>query len=137
MEKYEDGETVAQYTMGAGGWLEAQRRGEASSVYHFDMLGSTLALTDGDEAVMDTYRYEAWGEVLASTGNTINRHTWVGRERYVMTKNSDLALLGLRYYMLLLARFTTVYPVRWGHNWLISIINRPLHLLIRRVRAVR
>jgi len=81
MEKRDNGDTVAQYTIGARGALEAQRRGEDTSVYHFDMLGSTLALTRPDEGVTDTYRYEAWGDVLASTGNTTNRHTWVGRER--------------------------------------------------------
>jgi len=116
MEKREDGETVAQYTIGAHGGLEAQRRGEDTSVYHFDMLGSTLALTDADEAITDTLRYEAWGGVFASTGNTTNRHTWVGRERYIMTKNSDLALLGHRYYMPSIGRFTTVDPVEELHE---------------------
>jgi len=111
MEKRDDGETVAQYTIGARGGLEAQRRGEDTSIYHFDMLGSTLALTRPDEAVTDTYRYEAWGGVLASTGNTTNRHTRVGRERYIMTRNSDLALLGLRYYMPSIGRFTTRDPL--------------------------
>ncbi len=125
MEKRDNGDTVAEYTIGARGGLEAQRRGEDTSVYHFDMLGSTLALTDADEAVTDTYRYEAWGDVLASTGNTTNRHTWVGRERYIMTRNSDLALLGLRYYMPSIGRFTTRDPARWGRNWMVNTTNRP------------
>jgi len=64
--------TVAQYTMGQG--LEAMRRdtGEgmasgASSFYHFDALGSTHELTDPNETVTDTYRYNAWEQVKSST----------------------------------------------------------------------
>ncbi len=65
MEKRDNGDTVAQYTIGARGALEAQRRGETSTVHHFDMLGSTLALTRPHEAVTDTYRYEV-GAATAS-----------------------------------------------------------------------
>ncbi len=125
MEKRENGDTVAQYTMGARGALEAQHRGETSSVYHFDMLGSTLALTGANQAVTDTLRYEAWGDVLASTGNTTNRHTWVGRERYVMTRTSDIALLGLRHYMPGIGRFTTLDPVVAGTGRHVYVRNSP------------
>jgi len=129
MEKRDNEDTVAQYTIGARGGLEAQRRGEDTSVYHFDMLGSTLALTGANEAVTDTLRYEAWGDVLASTGNTTNRHTWVGRERYVMTRSSDIALLGLRYYMPSIGRFTTVDLLGSGSNWFAYVHNRVLVLI--------
>ena len=82
-EKDVVGQTVAQYTMGMG--LESMRRGEASSFYHYDALGSTQALTDGAEEVTDTYRFNAWGEVLGQTGTTANPHTYVGRNRCYAT----------------------------------------------------
>jgi len=59
--------------MGSG--LEAMRR-ESSSFYHYNHLGTTLALTGADEAVSDTYRHDAWGVLLASAGSTpITRRT--------------------------------------------------------------
>jgi len=64
--------------------------------------------------VTDTYRYNAWGEVLSSTGSSTNRHTWIGRHRYCMTEGSFVALLGHRYYMPGIGRFTTRDP---GASW--------------------
>ena len=39
-------------------------------------------MTGADEAVTDSYEHDAWGVLLASTGATVNPHTYVGRERY-------------------------------------------------------
>ena len=51
LERDESEDTVAQYTMGNG--LESMRRSDASSFYHYNHLGTTLALTGADEAVTD------------------------------------------------------------------------------------
>jgi len=120
LERDDQGETHLHYTMGVplrqgyGGQvgLESVRQDAESSFYHFDALGSTYRLTDAVEEVTDTYRYNAWGEILATTGDTFNRHTFVGRERYCMTPNSSYALLGLRYYVPRVGRFVTVDPLR-------------------------
>ena len=96
LERDEGGSTVAQYTMGLG--LELMRRGGASSFYHYNHLGTTLALTGADEAVTDTYEHDAWGVLLASTGSTANPHTYVGRERYYLMPDADLYHLGFRDY---------------------------------------
>jgi hypothetical protein len=42
-----------------------------------------------------------------------------------MTRNSDLALLGLRYYMPSIGRFTTVDPLRDETNWFAYVWNGP------------
>ena len=109
MERDESEETVAHYTMGAG--LEAMRRDSASSFYHYNHLGTTLALTSADEAVTDTYRHDAWGVLLASTGSTVNPHTYVGRERYYRMPNAAMYHLGFRDYAQGLGRFTRVDPL--------------------------
>jgi len=54
------------------GDLVSQRRSTTTKYYHFDALGSTLALTDSNENVTDTYRYYAFGKTLTSSGNTVN-----------------------------------------------------------------
>jgi len=76
------------------------------------------------EEVTDTYRYNAWGEILGTTGDTFNRHTFVGRERYSMSRNSAYALLGLRYYVPKVGRFWTSDPAKtridryvYAGNW--------------------
>jgi len=107
--------TVAQYTQGLG--LESMRRDTGgrmasgdSSFFHYDALGSTQELTDANEDITDTYRYNAWGQVLVRTGTTTNPHTYVGKERYYLTPDPLLYLLGLRYYELTLGRFITLDP---------------------------
>ena len=123
LERDESEETVAHYTMGAG--LEAMRR-ETSSFYHYNHLGTALALTGADEAVSDTYRHDAWGVLLASTGRTINPHTYVGRERYYRMPNAAMYHLGFRDYAQGLGRFTTVDPKRDGVNWFAYLVNRAM-----------
>jgi RHS repeat-associated protein len=122
LERDESEETVAHYTMGAG--LEAMRR-ETSSFYHYNHLGTALALTGANEAVSDTYRHDAWGVLLERTGSTVNPHTYVGRERYYRMPNAAMYHLGFRDYAQGLGRFTTVDPARWGANWGVNAANRP------------
>ena len=115
LERNEAGGTQVHYTMGAG--LEAMRRADGgdiasgdSSFYHFDWLGSTFALSDDEQAVTDTYLYNAWGEVLDRTGTTENPHQWVGRERYHALPDLRLFLLGVRCYVRGIGRFMTLEP---------------------------
>jgi RHS repeat-associated protein len=105
LERDESEETVAHYTMGSG--LEAMRR-ETSSFYHYNHLGTALALTGADEAVTDTYRHDAWGVLLGRTGSTVNPHTYVGRERYYRMPNAAMYHLGFRDYAQRVGRFVTL-----------------------------
>jgi YD repeat-containing protein len=40
------------------------------SQFHYDAQGSTLAVTDDDQNVTDTFAYTAFGEVTERTGTT-------------------------------------------------------------------
>ena len=118
MERDEDGETAVHYTMGNG--LATMRRANgggigagASSFYHYNHLGTTIALTGANESVTDTYRHDAWGVLLAGTGTTPNPHTYVGRERYYRMPTAGLYHLGFRDYGQRAGRFLTVDPVPW------------------------
>ncbi len=122
MERDEEGETQVQYTMGNG--LEAMRRdvggGVAngdSSFYHYNHLGTTVALTNAAESVTDTYRHDAWGMQLARTGSTVNPHTYVGQQRYYRMPNASLYHLGFRDYAQEVGRFTTVDPARIAESF--------------------
>ncbi len=123
MERDESETTVAQYTMGDG--LEAMRRSGTSSFYHYNHIGTTLALTGANEAVTDTYQHDAWGVLLGSTGSTVNPHTYVGQQRYYRMPTADLYHLGFRDYAQSLGRFMTVDPARDGESWFVYVDNRP------------
>ena len=127
LERDENEDTVAQYTMGDG--LESMRRSDASSFYHYNHLGTTLALTGSDEAVTDAYDLDAWGVLLGSSGSTVNPYTYVGQQRYYGMPNADMYHLGFRDYAPGLGRFVTIDPIQNGLNWMVYIGNHAASLL--------
>ena len=123
LERNEAGTTQAHYTIGQG--LESVRRSGVSHFYHYNHLGTTIALTASNQAVSDTYNHDAWGVLLASTGSTVNPHTYVGRERYYRMADADLYHLGFRDYAQALGRFMTVDPVGSSYVAYPYTANRP------------
>jgi YD repeat-containing protein len=59
--------------------------------YVYDGHGSVRALTDGTGAVIDTYEYDAFGNLVAGTGSTPNNNLYTGEHFDV-----DLGLYYLR-----------------------------------------
>ncbi len=80
------------------GNLVSQRRSTTTKHYHFDALGSTLALTDTNENVTDTYKYYAFGGSLTSSGATVNNLRFVGNLGYYNESALALQYLRARYY---------------------------------------
>ena len=62
LERNEAGTTQAHYTIGQG--LESVRRSGVSHFYHYNHLGTTIALTASNQTVSDTYDHDAWGVLL-------------------------------------------------------------------------
>jgi len=80
--------------------------------YHlYDGLGSTRQLLQHSSPynVTDTYQYEAFGNLLSSTGTTANPYKHVGALGYYQT-GSSLMHLGARYYMPEIGRFLSQDP---------------------------
>jgi len=100
LETNGNGVTQARYTLAPFGYgdLVSMRRASTTSFYHFDAIGSTRALTDGDEAVTDTYLYDAFGSLLASAGSTGNPYRYVGRLGYQQETGLTGYYLRRRYY---------------------------------------
>jgi RHS repeat-associated protein len=80
----DSGTVIAEYTTESNmfGNVVSQRRNGQDSVYHYDGQGSTLALTDANGNITDTYAYSAFGEVTAQTGSTVNPFQFLGRKGY-------------------------------------------------------
>jgi len=113
MEKDEDGATTAVYTHEPGlhGELISQRRGETTSYYHYDGLGSTVALTNESEEVTDTFRYRAYGEPVVRTGTTENPFRWVGALGYYWDEELGQYYVRARHYEPSVARWMSQDPI--------------------------
>ncbi len=96
------------------GNLVSQRRGATTKYYHFDALGSTVALTDSGENITDTYKYYAFGGSLASTGATTNNLRFVGNLGYYNEASLSLQYLRARYYQPGAGRFISLDPLPTG-----------------------
>jgi len=85
-------------------------RAGTKSYHLFDHLGSALALASSAQALTDTYRRNAWGVELASTGSTANPFGYVGALGYY--DDADLVLLhvGARRYAAARGRFDVRDP---------------------------
>ena len=79
-----------------------------SELYGYDAHRNIAFLTDGTGAETDTYDYDAWGNLVASTGSTPNSRLFVGEEF-----DPDLGLINLRarQYRAVLGRFLTIDPL--------------------------
>ncbi|MFN0019734.1 MAG: RHS repeat domain-containing protein [Pirellulaceae bacterium] len=91
VEEFDDaGNTIAEYTTEPGqfGDVISQFRDGQESFYHTDGQGSTLALTNSNGDVTDTYAYSAFGEVTSQTGTTVNSFRYIGQRGYYLDSES-------------------------------------------------
>ena len=80
------------------------------SHYHFDRIGSTLALTDADGKMSDAYAYDPYGKVLKHDGKNTQPFTFVGKWG-VRQENATLYQMRARYYDTTAAKFLSRDPL--------------------------
>jgi RHS repeat-associated protein len=100
---------LAYYTQGQG--LISQRRNNASYFYHYDGLGSTKALTDANQNIQNTTKYDAWGNILQSSGTITNPYLYVGELGYYGDGDAGMYLLTQRWYNPVIGRFVVRDPI--------------------------
>jgi YD repeat-containing protein len=93
VEEVTAGAVTRQYTYGLQRISQTQQIANAwtPSFYGYDGGGTVRLLTDATGTVTDTYDYDAWGNVLNTTGSTPNLYLF-GAEQY----DPDLGLYYLR-----------------------------------------
>jgi len=91
---------ISQYRLTNGVWLP--------SYHHYDALGNTTELTDNTENATDTYDYNAWGEILARTGTTLNPFQYRGRYGYFLVTDTGEIYVIMRTYDPVAGRWTTL-----------------------------
>jgi len=110
LEEVVGGTVQTRYTYGTR--LISQARGVSTtpttSYYGYDAHGNITFLTDALGEVTDSYDYDAWGVLVASTGSTPNTHRYVGEEL-----DPDFGLINLRarQYDPSNGRFRTIDPL--------------------------
>ncbi|MCC7349479.1 MAG: hypothetical protein IT446_02825 [Phycisphaerales bacterium] len=102
------GDPLRHYIYGLG--LTSQIAAGASSYYDFDALGNTVALTDGSGQVISAYTYLPFGELLSSSGSTVNPFTFSGQFA-VSDRGDGLYFMSSRSFDPSLGRFTSRDPL--------------------------
>ncbi len=86
LEKDGTGATQVRYVTGLA------RIASGSVVYYLeDRLGSVAGLVDANQNVTDTFRYDAWGNLLQQQGTTNPAYQWVGEEGYYLNPDAGLS----------------------------------------------
>ena len=102
----------ANFVTGLGGLPLEQivTSGRTTSVYyyHLDQLGSTRVITDSKGATVNTYTYDPYGNITASSGTLSNPFRYAGQ--YFDTE-SGLYYLRARYYDPTTAQFISRDPL--------------------------
>jgi RHS repeat-associated protein len=117
----------ASYTHGPG--IDEpliMERGGQSFFYHTDGLGSITDLTDSTGAVIQSYVYDSFGNVINQTGSVVNTYTYTGRE---LDSESGLYYYRARYYNPTIGRFLQEDPIGFlgGINKFVYTLNNPIN----------
>jgi RHS repeat-associated protein len=108
MEVDDGGNPIAYYVHGLGLVSRITPAGDVV-YYHYDPVGSTVALTNAAANVTDRYAYDPFGVVAHFEGTTPNPYRYVGRYG-VMDEGNGLNFVRARYYRPDVGRFLTADP---------------------------
>jgi RHS repeat-associated protein len=103
LEEVVNGTVQRRYTYGLD--LISQNQASGVSFYGYDGHGSVRLLTDVNGNVTDTYTYEAFGNLIASTGATPNNFLYTGEQS---DPNLGFYYLRARYLNAGVGRFWTM-----------------------------
>lgn len=127
MELNASGQTVRRYVCGA--WLDEPvclSAGPSKYYYHFDALGSVVALSGSSGSVTERYAYSPLG-VPSTTGSVGNPYFYAGRD---YDAEADIYNCRARFYSPRLGRFLQPDPIRFlgGMNVYTYVLNNPINL---------
>jgi RHS repeat-associated protein len=124
-EMDQSGNVLARYTFSRkiDQPLSVLRSG-VTSYYEQDGIGSVSALSDSAGALANTYSYDSFGNLSASTGNISNPLRYTGRE---FDSETGIYFYRTRYYDPAQGRFMGEDPARFdqGGNFYVYVSNTP------------
>ncbi len=99
------------------GSLLSQNRSGITSTYHFDADGDSRELTDDAQTVTGSTLYDAWGNILTSTGSAETPFLNAGRFGYMFDAMFELTYVRARWLQQRTARWLTRDPLGiWGQH---------------------
>jgi RHS repeat-associated protein len=106
----------------------SEHRSGTTSYYQADGLGSITSLSNGSGALTNTYSYDSFGDLIASTGTITNPFRYTGRE---FDSETGLNYLRARYLDPNAGRFLAEDPIGFGGgaNFYGYVQNNPLIFL--------
>jgi RHS repeat-associated protein len=104
--------------------IEASGTYAGTHYYHYDALGSVVAMTNSAGNVVQLYEYSVYGQAAASDAEHPNRFMFTGRE---FDKDTGLYYYRARYYHPEIGRFLQTDPLGYGDgmNWYAYCQNGP------------
>jgi RHS repeat-associated protein len=105
----------------------AELRSGTTSYYQADGLGSVTSLSSSAGALANTYTYDSFGNLTASTGSLTNRFEFTGRE---FDPETAIYFYRARYYDPSVGRFASEDPIGFygGKNFYRYAKNNPVNL---------
>jgi RHS repeat-associated protein len=102
----------------------AELRSSTTSYFSQDGVGSVTSLTTSAGGVGNTYRYDSFGNLTASSGSTVNRFQYTGRE---FDSETGLYFYRARYHDASTGRFLSEDPMGFeaSFNFYPYTLNRP------------
>ena len=129
-ETNDTGDLIAFYVYDGAGLVAKVTPGDEYYYYHHDGLGSTVAITDENAQIVNSYTYSPYG--LAGAQETIpNAFKYVGRFG-VMAEGNGLYYMRARYYDPEVGRFINKDPIRYaGRNVNLYgyVLNNPVNFI--------
>jgi RHS repeat-associated protein len=123
--------TITRYYIHGGGLLSMITAAGEAFTYHYNELGSTIAITDASEMLVSAYSYDPFGGVAVKTEGVGQPFKFVGRHG-VMDEPGGLQYMRARYYDPALGRFISEDPAGFGGgqvNLYAYVGNNPVGLI--------
>jgi RHS repeat-associated protein len=103
----------------------SERRSSTTTYLHSGLKNADSQSGTG-QTIAATKQYDAFGNVLSSTGTWKGPFSYAGSFGYQEDADSSLKLLGHRYYDPSTGRFLTRDPIKDGRNWYVYCQNNPM-----------
>jgi len=134
IESPNNGTHSTYYIHGAGLGYEVSFDSAGNEIdikfYHYDQVGSTIALTDSAGTITDKFSYDTWGYSAHTTGTTDTPFLYVGLYG-IQTDFSGLINMRARYYNPVTQSFISSDPSGFdgGLNWYLYANGNPIKFI--------
>jgi RHS repeat-associated protein len=128
-ERGADGTVKASYVRdGNIGGVLSMTNADGTFYYHYDGNGNVVALTDASDNIVAQYSYDAYGNLLSSSGSEADKNPFRFSSKYY-DGYTGLYDYGLRHYDAALGRWINRDPIaeQGGLNLYGMVLNNPIN----------